>query len=205
MDEALSTSHPPQAVNGLSSPKLLQYLVAGVIGCAAIAAGIYLGFSSAMESASGKRLLHSLNHSYLDIGDPVPDYELWDAESQRKTSVKQLTEGRPALLLFVSTSCGACHSMSDYWATKVVPLLSKDIVWLTIYDAGDWNGDSASAVEDRLFPMATVMTADRDEQEKKDGITSTPTLVAVKADGQIALIATGFSREVSGEFLNGLW
>ena len=59
MDEAKPRSNRTRGESGLSSSKLLQYLVAGVTAFVSLAGGVYLGFSTAMESAATEQLIQS--------------------------------------------------------------------------------------------------------------------------------------------------
>jgi thiol-disulfide isomerase/thioredoxin len=188
--------------DSISLGRVGRYLLAGAIVFASILGATYLGFSLAMRTSWSDQQLRSLNRSYLDVGDHIPDYEVFDVSTRQKTTLRSLMGNRPALLLFVSTTCGPCQAMSDYWDRKVLSTLKSEIAVFALFDDSDWFSDSTRSHSNHPFKNAKVLTIDRDAYKDFDGITTTPTLVAIASDGRVKLVATGFSRKVGSDVLN---
>lgn len=204
----MTSSRPNTPSSQIAAPSTpvvaVRYLLAGVVAFVAIAGGIYVGMTTAVRTATSERAMTSLNRSFLIVGDSLPDYTFWDVESREKVSSIAITGSHYTLFLFVSRSCGACITMSEFWNERVIPTLRRDILLVAVYDDSDWYSDSTRRNTDLSFPTARVVTMDRPAYEDIDGITATPTLVAVGASGRIVLVATGFHPAVGAEFLNGI-
>lgn len=188
----------------LSGAKLyLRWLFAGVVAFFALAGGTYVGYSKAFQDGFASQQVAALNRSLLDLGDKFPNYELFRVDSGTETTVSQLLSDGPVLLIFMSRTCPACEMMEAYWAKKVVPNLRTDIQLVCVYGDDEWPGADTLGIG-APFGRALVTTTTWEDQKEADGMTATPTLVALDATGTIRLLATGFSRTVSSDLVNEL-
>lgn len=182
-------------------PYVVKWLAAGVVIFAGIAGGVYTGYTRALHNSRENEATATRNETYLDVGDPFPACKLYHPATAQETTVPQIVARGPAIMLYLSYACGACEAMAGYWTRKVVPELRDDIQIVCVYDDRVWQPAQTEAAP---FSRGIIMTADREAQKDMDGISATPTLVAVDTQGIIRLVCTGFDRSVNSDVLNAL-
>lgn len=173
----------------------LRWGVAGLIGFAAVAGGIYTGnaVSLPVDNFSPKSLT---NDSFLEIGDRFPDYSLIDVSSGDTVRVSTIVADEGALLVFADASCGVCEYMFQYWERKVMPKLRTGTNVVVVYDSADLDTSAFSGAREHL-PSARIAVADRQSQSESDGVFQTPTLIAIDNHSRIKFVCTGFDRRVT--------
>jgi len=180
---------------------LMRHIAAGSIAFLAIAGGIYVGFSLAVRNASDGSAIESLNDSYLDVGDSIPAYQFLDPRFNQQVTLARLVGRKPAILLFVSQSCGACEAMAAYWERKIIPDLAPDFVVLEVHDDDERSKDSLAPKPRGLLSGAIQLFTDRELYAASDGIFATPTIVAIDSDQRVALVCSGFHRSVGADVI----
>lgn len=177
---------------------LVKSIAAGIVIFAGVAGGIYTGMALTRQGSTPEEMP---NNTLLDIGETFPDYALWNPHTNETTSVSALTSRGPTLLIFVSANCGPCHSMAAYWRKKVTSQLREDIQIALVYNNDELVSDDRQ-VKLLDIPGALTLGADRATQREDDGITSTPTFVALDEQMKISLILTGFRRDLGSDYFN---
>ena len=182
---------------------VLKSLVAGIVIFVGIAGGIYTGMAFSNKGLLGVSPADLPNSSYLDLGEQFPNYTLWNPKDGTETTVAKLVSRGPTLLVFVSSTCGACKTMAGYWKRKEISNLRDDIQIALVYDKDELMSEYGMA--DILdLPGSLVLGIDRSANKTDDGISATPTFVALNTDGKIEMIMTGFRRDIGSKFLNEL-
>lgn len=188
---------------GKLSGSVLKSLIAGIVIFAGIAGGIYTGMAFSGKGLLGLSPEDLPNNTYLDLGERFPNYTFWNPKDSSKTMVAQLTRQGPTLLVFVSANCGACQTMAGFWKRKEISNLRDDIQIALIYDKNElMSEEGLEAILD--LPGSLVLGIDRSGDETDDGISATPTFVALNTHGKIEMIMTGFRRDVGSKFINEL-
>lgn len=177
----------------------IKAAVAIVVIILGVAGGILSSDAVTRQRAIDPQVL--ANQSFLEVGDLFPDYELQLEGDKSTVSVSDLLTRGPAILVFVSDQCNACDVFGNQWQKRVMPRLRKDIQVVLIYDA-DEAKISTSQPLPSLLPGSVVASTDRATQKSEDGITATPTVVALDQGGRLRFIVTGYDRRVDGEFIN---
>jgi len=183
-----------------------HFIVKAVIACALIfvgvGGGVYVGTAiSDRGTPLGISPEILANNSYIKIGDSFPDYELKEYKSESKLKLSSITKQKPALLLFVSSGCGACVMMASSIRNRVLPDLRKDIKVILIYDSIELEYIENDSVLLNI-PGSSVYGALRKEQIEQDGMFSTPAIVAINPNREIKFIMTGFNPKINAEFIN---
>ena len=188
---------------GKLSGSVLKSLIAGIVIFAGIAGGIYTGMAFSGKGLLGLSPADLPNNTYLDLGERFPDYTLWNPKDSSEITVAQLASQGPVLLVCVSSNCGACRTMAGYWKRKEIANLRDDIQVALVYDKDELMYEGGlDAILD--FPGSLVLGIDRSGDETDDGISATPTFVALNTHGKIEMIMTGFRRDVGSKFINEL-
>lgn len=178
----------------------LKWILAGLIIFIGVSAGIYTGLALSQQGYGLPAGENSSNLTYLEIGQEFPNYSLRDASNGRLVTVSELSNQGPVLLVFVSSGCGACVAMEQYWRRKVFDQLDSQIQLIWVYDSTETIAANSLPAE---YGVRIVQTARR-SQSDEDGITATPTLIGLNRDRRIQFIVVGFDRNVRSDFINDL-
>ena len=127
-------------------------------------------------------------HAALEIGDPVPAFELPDLDGARRTLDDLLAPGAPFALLFSDPGCAACGPLLDRLAE--LDDGGEEPIDVVVISRGD-------AAEERArlngnMP-ATVLLQEAHEVAELCGVPAVPTAFVVDARGRLA------SEAVAGE------
>ncbi len=181
---------------------IAKAIIACVLIFVGVGGGIYVGTAFSNRAMPGGITPDILNNdSYLKIGETFPDYEFFPHNSDSRIKLSSITNQNPALLLFVSSGCGACVSMASSIRNRVLPDLREDIDLILIYDIIELeNIENDSVLLD--IPGSSVYGAVRKEQIEQDGMFATPAMVAIDSDREIKFIMTGFNPKIDAEFIN---
>jgi hypothetical protein len=181
---------------GVSVTFVLKWTIAALAIFVGIGSGIYTGISL---SQTGYAAQLGSNASYLEVGDQMPDYTLYDADGTAITLAELCNQGS-VLLAFVSTGCGACDALTRYWQRKVFTQLDSRIQLIWLYDSLE------ALPEENHLAMYGVrnMRTNRRDHMQDDGIAATPTLVGLGPNRTIEFISTGFDRRIGAKQINDL-
>lgn len=178
---------------------VLRWIIGGIIIFIGVTGGVYTGSLIASKGQNGPSPDALSNRTFLEIGDSFPDYPLNDVFGGTQTSVAQLTARGPVLLTFVSRGCDACEHMLNQWRRKVIGRLNKKIQVVLVYAADE---GSPEELREAPVPGTLVVTTDRKNQKKIDGITSSPILIGLDLHSKITMIISGFDSNVGSDYLN---
>jgi thiol-disulfide isomerase/thioredoxin len=144
----------------------------------------------------------------LPRGSEAPEFTLAPVRGEAASLADLLAEGRPAVLVFVSTTCGPCIQMLSDLA-RWQESLSASITLATVF-SGERDEVERLAEEHRL---AIALAQDANETFELYALRATPSAVEIASDGTIgsapaegspaieALIRTMLSRGPSQRLL----
>lgn len=117
----------------------------------------------------------------LALGEPAPDVALRTLDGEPATVASLLDGGRPAMLVFVSPTCGPCRAL----APEVARWQREDAGSFAVAVVSDGTAEDnrAWATEHAL---GNVLLQDDDEAGRAYLVAGTPSAVLVSAEGRIA-------------------
>jgi peroxiredoxin len=128
----------------------------------------------------------------LRAGAPAPGFSLADPAGRRRTLDSLLARGRPLLLIFGDSACGACQELMPQVARWQEGLGGK--ITIAVVSAGPAEDHRAAAREHGLRGLL----ADEDGAVTADyGITVTPSAVLVGAGPAIAAATAAGASEIT--------
>jgi hypothetical protein len=129
------------------------------------------------------------NDSKLRLGDPFPILEAVGADGEVQDLIP-LLQGRKCIVAIVSAGCQPCHRFVKFLKTTGLGATADFQVVLLAPDPVPFHEETDLTV---LQVIGKILV----EHE----IHAFPTIIGVSDDGRIALVASGFSRRITEEFL----
>jgi cytochrome oxidase Cu insertion factor (SCO1/SenC/PrrC family) len=116
----------------------------------------------------------------LPAGYQAPDFALFDSDGRTHTLASLLSQGRPVVLTFMSTSCSPCKTLGPELARWQSTL--TDRVTIALIAAGTPEGNAGVWEE---FGMTNVLFDPDDDIADAYHVRSTPNALVVDPDGTI--------------------
>lgn len=153
-------------------------LLAGLIAVIGVAAGIIL--RPLVRVRSGKAAVISVGAT-LKVGQNAPSFRLEDSRGQVKTLSSISTPGRPLVLVFGSSTCGACVSLFPHLGRWHSTLSER--VDIAVIARADTEGARQISGANDLPEVLADPTGDAFDAY---GIVASPLAVSLTPDGRIA-------------------
>jgi len=130
----------------------------------------------------------------LKVGQVFPDYA-FNSLDGKSNSLYQLVDGKKAVLMFISTTCGPCGPVTTEWSTAYPQISSK-------YTVLGISGEISSVIKEYQTSKNLTFSLYNDSLGKfKDQyqINSTPTLFGLNEKKEIVFIEFGHKKDKSVE------
>ncbi len=137
----------------------------------------------------------------IEVGDSAIPFSIFNPSTNSNFEFPAAVKGKPVLLLFFNTTCGACDS--EISVTKDYLDQNKDafkIILVAIDSAKDARAKVDAYVKEKGMTGHTVLLDSKFEIAEKYGFTFTPAAVGIGKNGKAVLVLKGFSRRESGGY-----